>query len=96
MRFNLPQRKAAFARIAELLGENISGLSEDAAAEKAIAAVDRLRSEIGIPHRIRDIGGKRDQLPEFATKAFAIKRLMAVNPRHASEKDLLGILEAAY
>ena len=96
MRFNLPERKAAFARIAELLGENISGLSEDAAAEKAIVAVDRIRSEIGIPHRIRDIGGKREQLPEFATKAFAIKRLMAVNPRRASEADLLEILEAAY
>jgi alcohol dehydrogenase class IV len=96
MRFNLPERKAAFARIAELLGENGSGLSEDAAAERAISSVDRLRSEIGIPHRIRDIGGKRDQLPEFAAKAFAIKRLMAVNPRQASEKDLLGILEAAY
>lgn len=96
MRFNLPERKAAFARIAELLGENISGLSEDGAAEKAISAVERLRTEIGIPSRIRDIGGKREQLPEFATKAFAIKRLMAVNPRHASEADLLGIFEAAY
>jgi alcohol dehydrogenase class IV len=96
MRFNLPERKAAFARIAELLGEDISGMTEDTAAERAIAAVDRLRSEIGIPHRIRDIGGKRDQLPEFAAKAFAIKRLMAVNPRQASEADLLGILEAAY
>lgn len=96
MRFNLPERKAAFARIAELLGETTSGLSEEAAAERAIAAVDRLRSEIGIPQRIRDIGGRRNQLPEFAIKAFAIKRLMAVNPRQASEKDLLGILEAAY
>ncbi|MCE9525148.1 MAG: iron-containing alcohol dehydrogenase [Planctomycetales bacterium] len=96
MRFNLPERKAAFARIAELLGENISGLSEDAAAEKAISAVDRIRSDIGIPHRIRDIGGKREQLPEFATKAFAIKRLMAVNPRRTSEADLLEILEAAF
>ncbi|MBC7854766.1 MAG: iron-containing alcohol dehydrogenase [Pirellulaceae bacterium] len=96
MRFNLPERKAAFARVAELLGEDISGLTEDSAAERAITAVDRLRSEIGIPHRIRDIGGKRNQLPEFAAKAFAIKRLMAVNPRRASEADLLGILEAAY
>jgi alcohol dehydrogenase class IV len=96
MRFNLPERKGAFARIAELLGENIRGLSEDAAAERAFVAVERLRSEIGIPRRIRDIGGKREQLPEFAAKAFAIKRLMAVNPRPASEADLLGILEAAF
>lgn len=96
MRFNLPERKAAFARIAELLGENISGLSEDDAATRAITAVDRIRSEIGIPQRIREIGGKREQLAEFAAKAFAIKRLLAVNPRRATEADLLGIIEAAY
>jgi alcohol dehydrogenase class IV len=96
MRFNLPERKAAFGRIAALLGEDISGLSEDAAAQRAITAVDRIRSEIGIPHHIRDIGGKREQLPEFAAKAFAIKRLLAVNPRRATERDLLEILEAAY
>lgn len=96
MRFNLPERKAEFARIAELLGENIVGLSEDAAAEKAIAAVERIRSAIGIPQRIRDIGGKREQLPEFAAKAFAIKRLLGVNPRKATEADLLGILEEAF
>ncbi len=96
MRFNLPERKAEFARIAELLGENITGLTEDAAAEKAITAVERIRSAIGIPQRIRDIGGKREQLPEFAAKAFAIKRLLGVNPRKATEADLLGILEEAF
>lgn len=96
MRFNLPKRTAAFARIAELLGEDVRGLSQDAAAERAVIAVEKLRAEIGIPQRIRDIGGKREQLPTFAAKAFAIKRLLAVNPRQASEADLLGILEAAF
>ncbi len=96
MRFNLPERQAAFAKIAELLGEDVRGISEDSAAERAIVAVERLRAAIGIPQRIRDIGGQREQLPTFAAKAFAIKRLLAVNPRKASEADLLGILEAAY
>jgi alcohol dehydrogenase class IV len=96
MRFNLPERTAAFARIAQLLGEDVRGLPEDAAAERAVAAVEKLRAAIGIPQRIRDIGGKREQLPSFAAKAFAIKRLLAVNPRPASEVDLLGILEAAF
>jgi alcohol dehydrogenase class IV len=96
MRFNLPERTAAFARIAELLGEDVRGLSHQAAAERAVIAVENLRAAIGIPQRIRDIGGKREQLPAFAAKAFAIKRLLAVNPRQASEADLLGILEAAY
>lgn len=96
MRFNLPARQAAFARIAELLGENVRGLDQDAAAQRAVTAVEKLRAAIGIPERIRDIGGTREQLPLFAAKAFAIKRLLAVNPRPASEADLLAILESAF
>ena len=96
MRFNLPERTAALARIAKLLGEHVTGLSENAAAEVAIAAVDRIRQQINVPGRIRDLGGKREQLPEFAAKTFAIKRLLATTPRRASEADVLSILEAAF
>jgi alcohol dehydrogenase class IV len=96
MRFNLPTRQAAFARIAELLGEDTRGLSEKDSAERAVISVEKIRAAIGIPQRIRDIGGKREQLPAFAAKAFAIKRLLAVNPRPVSEADLLGILEEAF
>ncbi len=96
MRYNLPLRRAAFAKIAAMLGANASGLSEDAAAERAIAAVERIRAEIGIPQRLRDLGVRREQLPIFAEKAFAIKRLMNTNPRQPTEADLLEILEQAY
>jgi alcohol dehydrogenase class IV len=96
MRFNLPVRKAAFARIAALLGENLGGLTEEAAAERAIAAVERIRARIGIPQRLRELGAKREQLPGFAEKAFAIKRLMNTNPRRPTQEDLLAILNEAY
>lgn len=96
MRFNLPEREATLARIARLLGEDTSGDDQRQAAERAIAAVSRLRERIGIPLRIRDLGGRREQLPEFAEKTFAIKRLLWVNPRRASQQDLLEILEAAF
>ena len=96
MQFNLPERVPAFARIAALLGEDTAGKSEAAAADLAIAAVQKLKRAIGIPERIRDIGGREDQLPRFAQKAFAIKRLMMVNPRQPTEGDLLEILRAAY
>jgi alcohol dehydrogenase class IV len=96
MRFNLPERVATFARIATLLGADTVGKSETAAAELAISAVEKLKRAIGIPERIRDIGGREEQLRGFASKAFAIKRLMMVNPRQPSESDLLAILRAAY
>lgn len=95
MRFNLPVRKSEFARIAGLLGENIQGLTDDEAAERAIVAVEQLRKDVGIPNRISDIGGTAEQLPEFAKKAFAIKRLMSLNAREPAEQDLLEILQTA-
>ncbi len=96
MRYNLPVRTAAFARIAALLGEDVAGLSEPAAAERAIAAVERIRGQIGIPTRLRDLGVQREQLPLFAERAFAIKRLMGTNPRQPTQADLLGILQQAF
>ncbi|HND55147.1 MAG TPA: iron-containing alcohol dehydrogenase [Pirellulaceae bacterium] len=96
MEFNLPERKVEFGRIAHLLGEDVSGLSVDDAARRAIVAVEKLKTAIGIPQRIRDLGGTREQLPAFAEKAFGIKRLMMMNPRQPTQADLLGILEAAF
>ena len=96
MRFNLPARIAEFKRIAQLLGEDTTGLTDLEAAERAISAVERLRAAIGIPQRIRELGGTREQLPLFAQKSFAIKRLMVLNGRCPTEADLLGILQAAY
>src|SRR5205823_12697667 len=45
MRFNLPARVKAFAEIAALLGENVTGLTERDAAARAVAAVERLRAD---------------------------------------------------
>jgi alcohol dehydrogenase class IV len=95
MRFNLPERVATFGRIARLLGEATDGLSAAEAAELAIAHVDRLKGQIGIPMRISDIGGKAEQLAGFAKKACAIKRLFWVNPRDASLEDVIGIYQDA-
>jgi alcohol dehydrogenase class IV len=96
MRFNLPACPEKFAKIASLLGVNTAGLSPEAAGEAGIHAIEQLRARIGIPARIRELGGTADQLPTFAAKAFAIKRLRDVNPRPASQDDLLGILQAAW
>ena len=89
MRFNLSARRERFATIAKLLGE-----SEDA--ERAVTAVERLRADIGIPTRLRDLGVKEEQLRPFAEKAFAVKRILRVNPRPVTAEDLEGILKAAY
>jgi alcohol dehydrogenase class IV len=96
MRFNLPARRQRFATIARLLGENVTGLDEAEAAEAAVTAVERLRTDIGIPNRLRELGVAKEQLRPFAEKAFGIKRILRVNPRPVTVDDLEGILQAAY
>jgi alcohol dehydrogenase class IV len=96
MRFNLPARKKEFAAIARLLGENVPGLSEESAAERAVVAVEKLRNDIGIPQRLRDVGVQESQLRPFAEKAFSIKRILRVNPRPMTVEDLEAILRAAF
>ncbi len=96
MRFNLPARTREFAAVARLLGEDVTGLSEAQAAERAITAVERLRADIGIPCRLRDLGVRPEQLRPFAEKAFGIKRILRVNPRPVTAADLEVILESAF
>lgn len=96
MRFNLPKRQHDFARIAGWLGESIQGLSEIQAAERAIAAVEKLKVDLKLPQRLRDLKVQESQLPDFARKAFALQRMLRVNPRGATEADLLAVYRDAF
>jgi alcohol dehydrogenase class IV len=96
MRFNLPSRRRQFAAIARLLGEDVSGLDDGKAAERAITAVERLRNDIGVPGRLRDLGVREEQLRPFAEKASGIRRILRVNPRPATVDDVEGIYRAAF
>ena len=96
MRYKLPARLAAFASLAGLLGEDVTGLSDEQAAERADRRGGKLRADIGIPTRLRDLGVKENQLRPFAEKALGIKRILRVNPRTPTLEDLEGILRAAF
>lgn len=96
MRFNLPTRLARFAKIAQLLGEDISGLDQQSAAERSVAIVERLNQAIGIRPRLRDLGVTAQQLPVLAEKTLQIKRILRINPRPVTLADLQRILELAW
>ena len=92
----LAGREREFARIAQLLGEDTAGLTDAQAAERAVSAIEKLNSKIGIPARLRDLGATREQIPEFAAKALGIKRLVRVNPRVPTVSEMVELLERAY
>ena len=96
MEFNRGADPVTFATVAALLGEEIDGMSEDEAAAAGVAAVERLKADIGIPARLRDVGVSEEQLDGFAEIASGLIRILRVNTREASREDLEGILRAAF
>jgi alcohol dehydrogenase class IV len=97
MSFNRPAARKNLARLPALLGVVEPTATEEEAVDRAIGLVTRLREEIGIPLRLRDLGVREEMLPGFAAKAFDIKRLMRVSARMPrTEPEILEIYRAAF
>jgi len=96
MHFNRQHRLPHLGHIADLFDLPVDDMSEIEAADAAIDAVDALRGRVGLVSRIRDLGATREQLPDFATKAFSIKRLMALTPREVTHEDVLKLYQGAF
>jgi len=96
MKYNLEAKLAAYAEIARLLGADLSGLDESRAALRAVELVEKLKADIGIPTKLRDLGVKEEQLVPFSEKAFAVKRLMRVNPRYPTLAEIEHIYRQAW
>jgi alcohol dehydrogenase class IV len=98
MRYNATARGPVMGIIGPMLGAAVNQTTfPHDKAEQAIQALEKLRADIGIPLRLRDIGVTADMLPGFAEKAFGIKRLLRVNPRMpASADEILAIYKAAF
>lgn len=96
MEYNIPACTQQLATVARLLGEETAGISDRDAAEKAVEAVQRLKSEIGIPMRLRDLGVEEAQLPSLAEATAQITRLLRANPRPLDTASLEGILRRAW
>lgn len=96
MKYNRSHRVQAFGRIAALLGVDVTGMSPAEAADRAIVEVETLQERVGIRKRLRDLGLREDQISQVAEKAFAIRRLMDLNPRTPTQQDLESILRSAF
>lgn len=97
MRFNLQQRSREIAMIGGMLGVASFSGGVERNAEATIREIEQLRIDIGIPTTLRQLGVTEAMLPEFAQKAFAISRLMRVNPRMpTSPSEILDVYRAAF
>ncbi|MCB2188273.1 MAG: iron-containing alcohol dehydrogenase [Deltaproteobacteria bacterium] len=97
MRYNLTANPAKYAAVAEVMGEDLQGLSQEEAAQAAVSAVSRLIADVGLPTRLREVGVKREDFPGFAATVLGnYPHHIANNPRPAGLEDLVAIYESAY
>ncbi|MFZ5640623.1 MAG: L-threonine dehydrogenase, partial [Bacillota bacterium] len=93
-RFNLIASPGRFADIAVAMGENIEGLSVREAADKAIAAIEKLSADIGIPTGLNELGVKEKDIKAMAENAMK-DACSLTNPRLATLDDIMQIYKNA-
>ena len=97
MRFNLPAKTKAFKRIAEIFGQQVSGMSDLEAARLSIVAVEQLLDHIGMAHRLRDYGLRREDIPKVVELSWSqIDDFLGSNARAFGKQDVAEILDDAF
>lgn len=92
--FNRPNAVARFARIAQVLGVNISDMDEEQASLAAIDAIRALSARVGIPSGFSALGITEQDIEGWLDKALA-DPCAPCNPRTASREDVRALyLEA--
>jgi len=92
--FNLIAKVDRFVDIAEAMGENVDGLSPRAAAEKALEAIKKLSSDVGIPSGLKELGVKEKDLKTMAENAQK-DACGFTNPRCPTLDDVIQIYKWA-
>jgi alcohol dehydrogenase len=94
MKFMLPGAISKYVDIAVALGEDVWGMSERAAAEKAVEAVEQLSRDVNLPEGLSLYGIKEDELPELS-ESIAENFMVPLSPRIAKADDILAICKEA-
>ncbi|KRL05356.1 iron-containing alcohol dehydrogenase [Liquorilactobacillus oeni] len=94
-KYNIIACPERFAELAEIMGENTTGLSTRDAAMLSIKAMKQLSEDVGIPKTIKEIGAKPEDFELMAENALKDGNAFS-NPRKGTKKDIIKIFQAAY
>ena len=99
MEYNFEECKDKYAKLAYFMGEDVSGLSVDDAAKKAIEAVRNLNKKLnkasGIPINLKDAGVPEEKLNEIAEGAVE-DGTSIYNIREVVAEEILVHVKNAY
>lgn len=95
MEFNRQVAASRLAEIAPALGVDTRDMTEDGAADAAIATVRQLAADCGLPLRLSQAGVAREGFVLMAGDAIG-DAMMISNPRPASEEEIVALYEMAF
>ncbi len=95
MEFNLSQVIDKYADIADALGVNVEGMSQNEAACAAIDEIRTLNDLLDMPTGLGAAGLDREKIPKLAADSM-LDHCHKFNPRQCTEEDMLHLLEASF
>lgn len=95
MKYNLDECADRYAFVAEAMGVKEKGMSDEEAAEAAIAAVWELTKKMGVPQTLREVNVPEEMLPEIADLTLGTGPVV-FNPKMIFEAEqVLEVLKNA-
>lgn len=97
MGHNIEEAPQRYMMVADAVGVPVDGMDPIEAAERAVAAVNDLKEEIGLTESLRDFGVPDDpeKLQEMVELAAADSQI-SYNPRYLEEDDILNLYLKAW
>ncbi|MBE6873664.1 lactaldehyde reductase [Ruminococcus sp.] len=95
MEYNAECTGDKFKHIAEAMGVDTAGMSQEEYRAAAVNAVKQLSKDVGIPEKLHEIGVKEEDLPALAEAAMA-DVCTGGNPRPCTVESILEIYKKAF
>ncbi len=100
MEYNLPNCIPKLKRFAQAMGEDVHGLSDRRAAEKAVEAVVDISKDVELPLTLKEWNVPQDYLPQFAEYLVKDRQFMynlpRYNPRRLTVENITDFLYKLY
>ena len=94
LKFNAPATGERYREIARAMGvAGVDAMSQDEYRQAAIAAVQKLSTDVGIPTKLSELGVKEKDIDFLADSAMA-DACTPGNPRDVVKADIIGIYES--
>ena len=92
LRFNMDANPARHAHVALALGAQ-PGKDDTETALRGIAIIEELSSACGIPAGLKALGVEENDLPDLASIAMGVTRLLKNNPKPLNREDAISIYQ---